>query len=614
MHFSSAWVRCTKFDDTFCGYHCYFKYHILSAICPCLQANSFQPSKSTRMPGRRWATRVSPFLRRFAAAWNSNAVKAPVTERQSVDMIDRKTEIQPIDGTPVKRMILSIISDYDLKTGLCELVDNALDQWSTHNFSSELTIDLSLDVDRQLISVRDNAGGVPHEDLHLLIAPGRSRNDPFDTLIGIFGVGGKRSAIALAEYTEIKTRFGNQQTHELDITPTWIESDNWQLPAYAIPDIEPGTTQVNLSHLRSPLTDRDIDTLRVHLGETYDWFIQKGCVIKLNGEPVAPISFESWAFPPDHSPRRAEFVVNVKGLGDMSFEITSGLIRDRIPEEDNYGVYFYCNNRLIQKEVKTREVGYFVSAEAGVPHPDVSLCRSIVRLKGPARGMPWTSNKAAINFGHQVFQILRRTLIDLNSHFSKLSRRFKNEWPERVTRYDTGQVEPVEITPTPTGWRLILPALPRDSKPRGVRQKRKNEAITKREPWTVGLVEAMDAVDLIERYQLETKNRIALILLDSNFEIALKEFIVHRKDLFPAHEFTDAKLRQLFSRRTEVVKAVASKIRISTDTINLANHYYEQRNKLIHERATVNVGDSDIRIYRRVVESILGTLFNLQFE
>jgi chorismate mutase len=130
----------------------------------------------------------------------------------------------------------------------------------------------------------------------------------------------------------------------------------------------------------------------------------------------------------------------------------------------------------------------------------------------------------------------------------------------------------------------------------------------------VGLVEAMDAVDLIERYQLETKNRIALILLDSNFEIALKEFIVHRKDLFPAHEFTDAKLSQLFSRRTEVIKAVTSKIRISSDTINLANHYYEQRNKLIHERATVNVGDSDIRIYRRIVESVLGTLFNLQFE
>jgi hypothetical protein len=99
-----------------------------------------------------------------------------------------------------------------------------------------------------------------------------------------------------------------------------------------------------------------------------------------------------------------------------------------------------------------------------------------------------------------------------------------------------------------------------------------------REPWTVGLVEAIDAVDLVERYQLETKNRIALILLDSNFEIALKEFIVHRKDLFPAHAFTDAKLRQLFGNRTEVIKTVRSQISISDDIVQLANHYYEQRN------------------------------------
>ena len=80
-------------------------------------------------------------------------------------MIDRKTEIAPIDGTPVKRMILSIISDYDLKTGLCELVDNALDQWSDRGFRGELTIELSLDIERQLISVRDNAGGVNRDDL-----------------------------------------------------------------------------------------------------------------------------------------------------------------------------------------------------------------------------------------------------------------------------------------------------------------------------------------------------------------------------------------------------------------------------------------------------------------
>lgn len=529
-------------------------------------------------------------------------------------LIDRKTEIQPIDGTPVKRMILSIISDYDLKTGICELVDNALDQWAGRNFGGDLTIDLSLDVDRQLISVIDNAGGVSLEDLHLLISPGRSRNDPTAVIIGIFGVGGKRSAIALAEYTEIKTRFSNQQTHQVDITPTWIASDNWQLPAYAIPEISPGTTEVHLSHLRNPITAADVDMLRVHLGETYDWFIRKGCVISLNGDTIASINFECWAYPPEHAPRKASFSSDVRGVGPVSYEITAGLIRDRIPEEDNYGVYFYCNRRLIQKEVKTRDVGYFVSAEAGVPHPDVSLCRSIVRITGPALGMPWTSNKAAINFGHPVLQSLRPTLIELTSYFSKLSRRLKDDWAAQVTRYDSGDIVTVPVAQTPTGRRLILPALPKDNKPRGVRQRRRNEAIIVKEPWTVGLVEAMDAIDLIERYQLETRNRLALILLDSNFEIALKEFIVHRKDLFPAHEFTDTKLRHLFANRTEVIKAVASRITLPADIVKIASHYYEQRNKLIHERATVSVGDSDIRIYRKAVESVLRTLFNLEFE
>ena len=151
-------------------------------------------------------------------------------------MIDRKTDIPPIDGTPVKRIILSIISDYDLKTGICELVDNAIDQWSDRNYSGELTVDLLLDVERQLITVRDNAGGVSRDNLHLLIAPGRSRNETSAVVIGLFGVGGKRSAIALAEHTEIKTRFREEQTHELDITPTWLASDNWDLPAYAIPE------------------------------------------------------------------------------------------------------------------------------------------------------------------------------------------------------------------------------------------------------------------------------------------------------------------------------------------------------------------------------------------
>jgi HSP90 family molecular chaperone len=121
--------------------------------------------------------------------------------------VARKTEIGPIDGTPVKRMFWSIISNYDLRTGLCELVDNAIDLWTLAGRQRSLSVAITLDAERQLIAVEDNAGGVKQEELRLLIAPGGSRNDPDAELIGIFGVGGKRASIALGEHVEIRTRY-----------------------------------------------------------------------------------------------------------------------------------------------------------------------------------------------------------------------------------------------------------------------------------------------------------------------------------------------------------------------------------------------------------------------
>ena len=118
-----------------------------------------------------------------------------------------KTEIGPIDGTPEKRMFWSIISDYDLKTGLCELVDNALDVWLRGGQQKRPTIEITLDAERQLISVKDDVGGVRLDDLYLLLSPGGSKNDPKSEVIGIFGVGSKRAGIALGEHVDIRTRF-----------------------------------------------------------------------------------------------------------------------------------------------------------------------------------------------------------------------------------------------------------------------------------------------------------------------------------------------------------------------------------------------------------------------
>jgi len=526
--------------------------------------------------------------------------------------VARKTEIDPVNGTPVKRMFWSIISDYDLKTGLCELVDNAIDLWTLSIPKGKLAIAITLDADRQFIAVHDNAGGIKEEELKLLIAPGGSKNDPYAEVIGIFGVGGKRASIALGEHVEIKTRHKKQGSFQLDITKDWLETPEWEIPAYEIPHIEPGTTRVEISQLRKSFTQANVEEISQHLSETYAWFLKRGCTITLNGTKIKPQEFDVWAYPKGYPPKQAPFTIPLEGK-QVQVDITAGLISDRNPDGENYGVYIYCNHRLIVKEVKTRDVGYFVTGEAGVPHFDASLCRAIVQIQGPAKLMPWNSSKSNINTAHPVFQQLRPTLIQLVSYFSSLSRRLRDEWDEETAAQTTGTIEQIAVAQITSGKRLNLPELPRVNKQQVEHLKTRKKKTLTDQPWTVGLVEAIAAVDVITRQHFDTKNRIALILLDSNFEIALKEFIVHRTDLFPSTAYDDTKIQQLFKNRTNVINEVTKHVKFSATLLNKVRHYYGLRNKLIHERATVGITDPDIANYRATVEQVLTILFKLRF-
>lgn len=304
----------------------------------------------------------------------------------------------------------------------------------------------------------------------------------------------------------------------------------------------------------------------------------------------------------------------VVGKGKVDATITSGLINDRIPDAENYGVYFYCNHRLILKEFRSREVGYHVTSEAGVPHPDASLCRTIVDLQGPAELMPWNSSKSDINLTHPVFEAIRPRVIDLTSYFSSLSRRLKSDWQGQVFDFARGKIEDIKPQDLTSKSKLKLPKLPKSRRNYTEHLKFNNSGRIASQPWTLGLVEAMGAVEVVTRQRMDTKNRIALILLDSNFEIALKEFIVHRDDLFPPQQYGDAAILRLFQRRQNVINEITSRVTIPPKHLRIANHYYNMRNKLIHERATTSVTDSDIVAYKSTVERILTILFKLRFK
>jgi hypothetical protein len=291
-----------------------------------------------------------------------------------------KQQTKQLDGTPSKKLYWSIISDYNLRTALCELIDNALDIWLKADKATHLQIEIKLDYEQQTICIVDSAGGVPEAHLEFLIAPGGSNNSRDENVIGIFGVGSKRAVVALAQDIRIKSRHKNEKSFQIEIDDSWLEHDSWEMPAYEISDFTPNTTQIELSRLRVKLLPVEEDALRVHLSEVYAYFLAgKNFSISLNGKPLMAALFDQWAYPPDFGPRCFLFELETAEKQKVGVEITAGLISSKDPGQEDYGVYFYCNERLIEKEIKQKDVGY-VSGIAGLPHSDASLARIIVKL------------------------------------------------------------------------------------------------------------------------------------------------------------------------------------------------------------------------------------------
>ena len=131
--------------------------------------------------------------------------------------------------------------------------------------------------------------------------PRASANNPDGETIGIFGVGSKRAVVALAETTIIKR--GNEEAKAFKSTSPksgWNQPTG-RFPHFQIPDIEEGMTILEMSSLRKSFAEANIESLRQHIGETCEWFLQiDNCVIKVNEVDTPKCPFDALAYPPSN--------------------------------------------------------------------------------------------------------------------------------------------------------------------------------------------------------------------------------------------------------------------------------------------------------------------------
>lgn len=519
-----------------------------------------------------------------------------------------------VDAQPSKRLYQSIIADYSSELAICELIDNAIDLWIKGGKKKKLVVDVEIDVNQQRISVKDNAGGITESDIKMIIAPGYSSNSASDETIGVFGVGSKRAVVALAQEIKFRTRHENEKTLLLEYNDEWLADEStWDINYFEdTNEIESNNTIIELTKLRAAIDEQFIIDLKNHLGSTYSKFLSNAnLILSINKEKIEPLNFDlSWSYPPNYHPHQYDFKIDVNTTSEVSVEILGGLVSKDQVGVGEYGVYFYCNDRLVLKADKSYEMG-FASGIAGIPHPSLNSMRIFVYLKGNPELMPWNSSKSGINYKNKIFLEIRDKIITLVTYFAKLSRSFMRN-SENFHKYTNGKIvthkidisTPIKLYPLPTPIK----------KPNYENYvKEKNAKTSTSKPWTIGLYEAIILADNLIHTNFESKNRFAIIVLDSTLEIALKEYLVHvvSKKLPIGH----SKLVGILQNRTQVEAEVKNylKKKVSASDWALVDHYYKMRCNLIHQVSTADVKNTDIEKHRDVVEKILGVLFKLEF-
>lgn len=517
-------------------------------------------------------------------------------------MTRKETVIGEIDATPDKKVIMSISKDIDLKRGICEMIDNSIDNWRINGRAKLLNISLDLDEGSQEIEYSDNAGGIPDEYLHTIIQPGGTERTTEQETIGIFGVGSKRALIALSTESETISRHGNGPTYMVRVTDDWLEKNEWTLPKFQVDDISSSSTIFILRKLRFVIDSSKVEEVRNALAETYCYYLRDfGVKIKVNGTMIQPKIFDSWAYPPERGPRHYNFSINVE-KDEVRCSLLVGLMLES-SQLGEYGFDIFCNDRMILKNLKDYRLG-FKTGEFGLPHPTAARFKGILRINGKNKLMPWNSTKSDIDLLNPSFYKIAEKVIKLAKPFVQLSRRFSGT-EELVKPYTSGKIVSIDI-----GMRSVSDIVSIEVPPGKVtyleKARKENKEIISQAPWARGLLENVIATDLILKSKLQNKNRYALILLDSCIEITFKEYIVN----VLKHELNKDKTKF----REYLVKHLKDKTDFDEALWDKLNYYYGLRNQLYHERATPTLPTEDIIDFRQTVCTVLGKLLNLTFD
>lgn len=343
------------------------------------------------------------------------------------------------DLSPSKQTYRSLRSDVTPLSSVKELVDNVLDNWRRVDQEDPgLTIDVDVDFENGQFRIEDDSGGMADDEISAIFSLGTSSKTEISWSIGSYGMGAKKAIVRLGNQATIKSRTNEADTgYGFSVSEEWLEQDSWQVEREEFPDLDQGTTVIEINGLDIEIGNESeeetseyespeefLSALRTDLEETYEEFLsgragpdEGDLSMIVNGNSLDEPNEPDWSYTPydGYHPRyfqRYQIAAEELPMRDspVFVDVIAGLLRKG--EEEEAGTDIIIQNRKIISNSKAETGGW--GSYLSNFGPQVRRTKFIVKIstQDHPEDLPWDTQKSHIDTNNviadKVFNFLRR--------------------------------------------------------------------------------------------------------------------------------------------------------------------------------------------------------------
>lgn len=376
-----------------------------------------------------------------------------------------KQEDRTIWGGPTKRFFVSMLTrDIDLADALLDLIDNCVDG-ATRQLKGKVDkahaydgFEAELRLSSKSFDISDNCGGIPEdaiEDAFLLGRPKLNKDKNLPT-IGMYGIGMKRAIFKIGKEAVVES-YADDGAHAVTYDEEWLRPDNekWDLPIEKIKNRKTKGVTIIVPTLKPEIArqfgnEQFQNTLRNKISEHFGYLMQKGFVVRVNGQKVPQRTLQLYTsdISKKFGIRPYDFEADEDGV---NIRVTVGFFRPLASIEDvdeaaerpigseQAGISVICNDRVVLENDTSLRTGW---GDGAVPkfHPQFrGIAGFIIFSTNSPEKLPISTTKRELEVGADIFLHARQACMEGLRECTAFTNKWKGMETEANALFEAAQ-------------------------------------------------------------------------------------------------------------------------------------------------------------------------------